>query len=292
LKVHQLDTINSVKKQISKMGIQLDQQRLKFDGRVLENGFTLTDYNINAKSTIHLVSTVQIVIKSSRDKNITFEAETNHTIYQVKNMIHDKVGIPPVQQRLTSAEETRLEDQHTLIDYNMKGREILHLTLISQIVIKDLNGKTITMEMKPTDTIFQVKMKIQEEENINLINQQLIHDGKELSDNCTLFDYNIVNGCCLQLVWEHGMQIFVKVIPLCMTYTLEVYESDTVHNVKMIIKHKMVFQQLKEIILPDQQKLIFNGKVLHDNVNFNDYKIPENSIIDLVFLDQPQAAEQ
>ena len=95
LKVHQLDTINSVKEQIrNKVGIQPDQ-KLKFDGRVLENEFTLKDYNIKSNSTINLVSIIQIYIKTL-DGNMRFEAETEDTIYKVKTMIHDKVGIPPV----------------------------------------------------------------------------------------------------------------------------------------------------------------------------------------------------
>ena len=74
------------------------------------------------------------------------------------------------------------------------------MTIPMEIFVKINDQKTILLEVQLSDTIQDLKAKIQDKEGIQPDQQSLSYFDKPLRDEITLYDYNINKGRTIELV--------------------------------------------------------------------------------------------
>ncbi|KAK9288006.1 hypothetical protein L1049_016451 [Liquidambar formosana] len=213
-------------------------------------------------------------------KTLALNVKKSETIKNLKAMLREKEGIAENLQELFFLGD-QLKDGRTLVDHGIEKNSTLHLVLQNPIGIKIFikipsYQRTIMVEAKTYDTIWNIKAMIQAKEGIQSDQHTLIYGGKQLEDNMTLASLNIQCNSTLHLVFNpiDVLSICVKT-PTGKVMQLEVKVLYTVCDVKAIVGSMTG-------IPASDQRVIFAGKELDDCRTLAYYDIKEASVLEIL----------
>lgn len=252
---------------------------------------------------------------SSSDEEIFLDQESEDDVdYEtLKSLLlarnqETKAKLSQLQEVLSHLERTledrcQVESKRDMTDSDDVETEL------RQIKVRTLTGSSTSLEVKPTDTVEEVKSKIWREKGISPTQQKLFVAGRLLKNEKTLGDYCVKNNSVVILYVCLGTQICTGTItgertPLAVNQedtievgkqklpstigsmeifaktltgkhiAIEVEQTDTIESVKTVL-------QDREGIPIDQQRLIFRGRECENYLSLQDCGIEHGGVIHL-----------
>eukprot|EP00746_Dinoflagellata_sp_MGD_P071615 gnl/MRDRNA2_/MRDRNA2_29147_c0_seq1.p1 gnl/MRDRNA2_/MRDRNA2_29147_c0~~gnl/MRDRNA2_/MRDRNA2_29147_c0_seq1.p1 ORF type:complete len:1311 (-),score=279.25 gnl/MRDRNA2_/MRDRNA2_29147_c0_seq1:370-4302(-) len=146
--------------------------------------------------------TVKVLVTG---KVMELDLPQDSTVLDTKKRIESLEGNTVPSQRLIFGGKT-LRDGQTLQDCGIQKEAVVHLVLRLQnsltISIRTMTGKTITLEVKLSDTVDAVKAMIEEIAQIPSNKHSLNFAGHRLAKNLTMSDCGIMDKATLRLILE------------------------------------------------------------------------------------------
>ena len=300
LKVDLNAPISEVKTILSKqVGFKIEEQRLIFDGKELQNGQILHQCNVKDDSTLHLVteeSQWEISVRTLTGKIITVQCNKTDLIADIKGTIEQKEAIPIVNQQLVKREtqsnpknliqivDIQLDDNASLADYNIQNHQELILMQVdpaklipelTTIYVQSSAGEKYPIKIDLNAPISEVKAILSKQVGFEQGEQRLLFDGKELKNNQILCQCNVRDGSTLHLKTVNFCDRVVYIRMLNgRSFPLEYNTSNTIGMIKAMIHDEMSIDV-------DKQHLVFAAQRLDDGKTLSDYDIKQGDVIHL-----------
>ena len=167
---------------------------------------------------------MKIFIYTLSGENTMLYMKPRETIKRLKAVIQEIKNIPMRQQRLVFNQQA-LEDHYRLSDYYIQADSTITLVITDamEIYIKPRNGARIRLEVYASDTIDNLKAKIEElsgGSGLPPCDQRLSHNGRLLALTCTngasftpystLSEWNIEHHSTVHLDWDVGTAVLIR----------------------------------------------------------------------------------
>lgn len=275
LQIMPTNTIGYIKEKVApETGIPLVDQVLKYYGRELPTNKTADEVGLKDGSIIDLErAPFQIYVRTPQGTKIPIPFVPTDTIEAIKEKVEPLTNIKVAEQTLSLDGEELLNDQ-VAQDVGMEHGSVLDLERrIIKIHVRTPDGPTVTLRIKPTDTIETIKEKVAAATGIEVPNQILLYDGQVLPNGKTADEMGIKDESILDLV-QTPITVHVRT-PDGTTFPVTIDPFDTIQSIKQRVAEDVGIE-------PAHQILEYNGAELPDEQTADELELRNGSILDLV----------
>lgn len=211
------ETLDNIKRQLENdSSLPVHNQKLSMDSNeLLDDNKAIASYGIKAGSELDLEPKfIKISVELPSGKTFKLDITLSHTSDKIKAAIAEETGIAASRQVLKfEGKELTNGGKATVRDMDIREGSVLNLEINRlPITVKTKDGKTISLEVEPSDTISAIKTVIQKETNLKPEKQCLKLGSKELTDSCgTAESSGIKEGSILTLEPRTDPIIFVDI---------------------------------------------------------------------------------
>ncbi|KAH7829370.1 putative ubiquitin [Monocercomonoides exilis] len=215
-------------------------------------------------------------------KKVYVEAEGEMLVEELKKKLEGVIGTA-VEKMMLFWGETQMEDDKSISSFGFKDEDSIYALEKSNgmfpLPVKTLTGKVINLMAYKWMKVSELKERIAEKDETPVNLMRLIYNGKQLSDEYAISDYNIQEGSTISLVLRlrggKSKELFVKSLR-GQTLRFEVWNGETrVRDIKRMVAEK-------EGIPAEQQRLLWGGKELRDEVLLSEYGMEDKSTAHLL----------
>lgn len=178
-----------------------------------------------------------------------------------------------------SVAEVDLSPIHRGSGFSFGYEQSNHYSVKSVLVFLSVSGSTMPMIILDSDSIAEVKLRIQTCNGFRVRRQKLVFSGRELARNASrVKDYGVTGGSVLHLVLKLYDPLLVTVITTC--GKVFQFHVDRRRNVEYL--KKRISKEGKGFPEVDDQEILFKGEKLDDNRIIDGICEGGNSVIHLL----------
>ncbi|CAB9523435.1 Polyubiquitin (Fragment) [Seminavis robusta] len=275
LQVDPSDDAKSIQQKVEKeTGLKVSDQILKYRGKEMAGTTTVDNMGIKNGDVLDVtLREVSVTVRTMDGKTMEIKVDLNKPVSEIKTQLAKLSGIPVKNQKLSIGDKELFNPWKTAADCGITDGSVLDLAPKSvNFYVNTPAGKRVFVQADATDTVADIKAKVEKETGLDSSKQELKFEGKPLANDSTVGEMGIQDGAVLDL---EPRTINVNVnAPGGKKIKLKVDPADSMADIKAKLEKATGLKASK-------QELKFQGSVAPNEKTVEGMGIRDGSVLDL-----------